>query len=157
MVKTVTVENVMLLVDSVSDSFLMRLEEIHVKESTDESEDGSDNPVLVKNLRVWKAYAKHGFIFELIEKGYPAGVSASIYIQQVKERFNAMPSSDVARELIGLLLAGEDTYNNVLQAAKPVLDMLYDELPRIVEINAQLSIQYQQFNAYLNTFNSGVV
>lgn len=157
MVKTITVENGLLLVESVSDSFLKRLEELHVKEATDESEDGSSNPVLVKNLRVWKAYAKHGFIFELLEKGYPAGVSAAIYIQQVKERFAAMPASDVARELIGLLLAGEDTYNNVLQSAKPVLDMLYDELNQIVEINAQLSIQYQQFNAYLSTFNSGVV
>ena len=65
--------------------------------------------------------------------------------------------NDAARELIGILLAGEDTYNNVLRAAKPVLDMLYDELAQIVPVNAQLAIQYQQFSAYLNTFNSGTV
>ena len=157
MVKTITMESGMLLVEGVSDSFLKRLEELHVKESADETEDGSNNPVLVKNLRVYKAFVKQGFIFELIEKGFPAGVTAAIYIQQVRERFAALPPSDAARELIGILLAGEDTYNNVLQAAKPVLDMLYDELAQIVPVNAQLAIQYQQFSAYLNTFNSGTV
>ena len=157
MVKTITMENGMLLVEEVSDSFLKRLEELHVKDSDDEVESGSNNPELVKNLRVYKAMVKNGFIFELIDKGFPTGVPASIYIQQVRERFESLPASDAARELIGLLLAGQDTHNNVLQAAKPVLDMLYDELTEIVAVNAQLAIQYQQFSAYLNTFSSGVV
>lgn len=157
MVKTITIENGLLLVEGVSDSYLKRLEELHVKESDDEVELGSNNPELVKNLRVYKAMVKNGFIFELIEMGFPAGVPASIYIQQVRERFDNLPASDAARELIGLLLAGQDTHNSVLQAAKPVLDMLYDELTEIVAVNAQLAIQYQQFSAYLNTFSSGVV
>ena len=157
MVKTITIENGMLLVEEVSDSFLKRLEELHVKDSDDEVESGSNNPELVKNLRVYKAMVKNGFIFELIEMGFPTGVPASIYIQQVRERFESLPASDAARELIGLLLAGQDTHNNVLQAAKPVLDLLYDELTEIVAVNAQLAIQYQQFSAYLNTFSSGVV
>lgn len=157
MVKTITIENGLLLVEGVSDSFLRRLEELHVKDSDDEVEVGSDNPQLVKNLRVYKAMVKNGFIFELIDKGFPTGVPASIYIQQVRERFINLPASDAARELIGLLLAGQDTHNNVLQAAKPVLDLIYDELNEIVAVNAQLAIQYQQYNAYLNTFNTGVV
>lgn len=157
MVKTITIENGLLLVEGVSDSFLKRLEELHVKDSDDEVEVGSDDPQLVKNLRVYKAMVKNGFIFELIDKGFPTGVPASIYIQQVRERFINLPASDAARELIGLLLAGQDTHNNVLQAAKPVLDLLYDELNEIVAVNAQLAIQYQQYSAYLNTFNSGVV
>lgn len=157
MVKTITIENGLLLIEGVSDSFLKRLEELHVKDSDDEVEAGSDNPQLVKNLRVYKAMVKNGFIFELIDKGFPSGVPASIYIQQVRERFINLPASDAARELIGLLLAGQDTHNNVLQAAKPVLDLLYDELNEIVAVNAQMAIQYQQYSAYLNTFNSGVV
>ena len=157
MVKTITIENGLLLIEGVSDSFLKRLEELHVKDSDDEVEAGSDNPQLVKNLRVYKAMVKNGFIFELIDKGFPSGVPASIYIQQVRERFINLPAPDAARELIGLLLAGQDTHNNVLQAAKPVLDLLYDELNEIVAVNAQMAIQYQQYSAYLNTFNSGVV
>ena len=157
MVKTITMENGLLLVEGVSDSYLKRLEELHVKGSDDEVESGSNNPELVKNLRVYKAMVKNGFIFELIDKGFPTGVPASIYIQQVRERFENLPASDAARELIGLLLAGEDTHNNVLQAAKPVLDLLYDELTEIVAVNAQLAIQYQQYSAYLNTFSTAMV
>lgn len=148
-VTTKSMETVMTLIESVSDAFIAKLQEFHNKDSQDDAEAGTTNEVLLQQLKIANSfYAGDAIIFKMIQAGIPVGAPLQFYLDIFAPNIQQIDRANLAKEMHCVLLAAEDSYNNVVTRFSEISDFIFDDLNEITKLNTELVRESQKFNTY---------
>lgn len=148
-VTTKSMETVMTLIESVSDAFIAKLQEFHNKDSQDDAEAGTTNEVLLQQLKIANSfYAGDAIIFKMIQAGIPVGAPLQFYLDIFAPNIQQIERANLAKEMHCVLLAAEDSYNNVVTRFSEISDFIFDDLNEITKLNTELVRESQKFNTY---------
>lgn len=148
-VTTKGMESVMTLVDSVSDAFIAKLQEFHNKEAQDDTEAGTTNEVLLQQLKMANSfYSGNAIIFKMIEAGIPVGATLQFYLDMFAPYIHQIERANLAKEMHCVLLAAEDSYDNVVTKFAEISDFIFDDLNEITKLNTELIRESQKFNTF---------
>lgn len=154
-VTTKSMESVMVIVESVSDAFIAKLQEFHNKETTDDTEGGTTNEVLLQQLKIAaRFYNNDCIIFKMINAGVPVGAPLQFYMNMFGPHIGQIPRENLPKEMHCMLLTAEDSYDSVVTKFSEISDWIFDDLNEITKLTTELTRESQKFNTYKLAFTA---
>ena len=84
----------------------------------------------------------------MIQAGVPVGAPLQFYLIIFTPFIEQIERANLAKEMHCVLLAAEDSYDNVVGKFSQISDLIFDDLNEITKLNTELIHESQKFNTY---------
>ena len=157
--ETVSAVNILSIIESVPDTFIRRVSEIHKQKEKESSDDEGTDAEYLYTLKALRKYLKDVqgeddqkvIAFDLLKHGYNLNMPFSIYHSAVAHRLETEDVRYLCIQYLALFHMGVDTWNQILIAWRQKSEHLIESIGLITKVDVQLNKLLVDFDKWKQT------
>lgn len=140
MITSVSIERFMVMIQSVSDAFIIKLQSLYTSEQTDNREIIEVDPKLVSDMRLIFKYMEitDTVGYRLVKDGTPLGLRFDIYERYIKKHLEYQTNEMIAKQIFVLLYMSSDGYRAPYLMYQQRSDTMLHDIDKIAKVGVAL-------------------